>query len=101
MIIECNEAGVAILRQTSATIDNAAETIIYDTDKNLLRCDEYREELGPHVDDLEGALEYIKLTLNTSTEAVKMLVLKLNSLAVSYEDIISLNPFADVQTKTK
>lgn len=97
MVIECNEAGIDILRNTAKTVDYAAETILYDTNKNLQRCDDYSEELGPHVEDLKDALEYIKLNLDSSTETIKTLVLKLNGLADSYEEIVSMNPFGQLK----
>lgn len=83
-----NEEGIAVMRDASGLIIEIIEDFKKTVDGIKSASSEYADVLGPHVSELNEALESIGNSIQQSTSPVSEIALTLSSIADAYEEII-------------
>lgn len=91
MIIAVSPEGVSVIESLATTADTATDDILEASKKILSVIDEYNNDLGPHVDALEDAVQGIIDAVKGGTDSIKELVLVLRRLKAQYEEFIARN----------
>ena len=89
MIIAVSPEGVSVLEQLATTTDTATDEIEEASKRIMSVIDEYRDDLGPHVEALEEAVQGIVDAVKDGTDSIKELVLILRRLKAKYEEFIA------------
>lgn len=89
MIIAVSPEGVSVIESLATTTDTATDEIEEASKRIMSVIDEYRDDLGPHVDALEDAVQGIIDAVKGGTDNIKELVLVLRRLKAQYEAFIA------------
>lgn len=88
-----NEEGVAAMRDAAALIVEIIDDFKAATDNVKSASDDYSDTLGPHVNELNEALDSISNSIMKSAEPTNNIAQTLRSVAEAYEEIISESLF--------
>ncbi len=89
----CSDEGVAALKDCAARILDGAEGLKAETSAMRSVGDEYSDTLGPHLSELNSALDGIQGALARCIEPANNIADLLNEVAEGYQDVIDTNPF--------